>query len=404
MYSIFKTSDFRNNKLLYFVIVLATFLNIGCKSREESNISYKDLEPVIKKWVPDSREGLCEIKIQKGAGGIYVIKGETNIPEAKSDLLNYFAERKIDITDSVRILPDTTILKKTFALVTVSTSNIKANPSHSSELVSQAVMGTPLKLLKKQGEWLLIQTPDYYLGWIHESGIVQLAEIELTAWKKSQRLIFTSKLDDIISPDNDKSIVSDIVAGSVLQYSGKKGEYYYVILPDGRSGRVKISEAADFKDWCSSVKPDPVKMISFARSLNGIPYLWGGTSVKAFDCSGYVKTIFFTGGIILARDASLQFRHGTQIDISSSLKNLIPGDLVFFGRLVNGEKRITHVGLYIGDNEVIHASGMVRISSLDSTRGNFNRHIWETMMGARRIIGTGYVRGDELVTTNKSYN
>ena len=382
MCSIFKISYSRNNRLLFFAIILSVVFTNSCKIREDQNISAKDIEPVIKKWVPDSREGLCEITIKKDTGGNYIIKGETNIPEAKSDLLSFLTERKRTFTDSIKVLPDTSVMKKKWALVTVSTSNIKANPSHSSELVSQAVMGTPLKLLKKQGEWVLIQTPDYYLGWIHESGIVQISESELAAWKKSQRLIFTSKSDDILSAAEDNSVVSDIVAGSILQYSGKKGEYYNVILPDGRAGRVKCSEMTLFNEWCSALHPDPLRMISFARSLNGIPYLWGGTSVKAFDCSGYVKTIFFTGGIILARDASLQFRHGTTVDISASLKDLIPGDLVFFGHLVNGEKRITHVGLYIGNTEVIHASGMVRISSLDSTRNNFNRHLLETVDGS----------------------
>jgi cell wall-associated NlpC family hydrolase len=139
--------------------------------------------------------------------------------------------------------------------------------------------------------------------------------------------------------------------------------------------------------------------------MNGSPYLWGGTSVKAPDCSGFVKTVYFMGGVILARDASLQFLHGSEVDISSGLNDLEPGDLLFFGRPTgSGAKRITHVGFYLGNTEVIHSSGMVRINSLDSTRSNYNPYLRETLQGARRIIGEKGGKGLECIPESTWYN
>ena len=145
-------------------------------------------------------------------------------------------------------------------------------------------------------------------------------------------------------------------------------------------------------------------MIQFARSMTGFPYMWGGTSTKAVDCSGFVKTIYFMSGTILARDASQQFLYGKPVDVSESIDLLEPGDLLFFGHLRDdGSRRITHVGMYIGDTEVIHSSGMVRINSLDSRRPNFSSYLKETLMGARRLTGVSGQPGIQPVNQHPWY-
>jgi hypothetical protein len=231
-----------------------------------------------------------------------------------------------------------------------------------------------------------------------------MTDEEISVWKQSDRIIYTNKSGDIYSETSENEVVSDIIAGSILQSEVEKGKYFIVILPDGRRGKVAKNEAANFSQWCSSVTPKPDKMTAFGKSFLGSPYLWGGTSTKAPDCSGFVKTIYFNAGVILARDASLQFLHGQPVDISGSFNKLEPGDLLFFGHYSKGEKRITHVGFYIGDSELIHSSGMVRINSLDSTRTDYSSHLKETILGARRIIGTRSERGIEAVAVNTWYN
>jgi len=393
-------------KIMRFKVILILLLLVtGCRTREVPLQIQKDIDSIAVKWVPDEREGICRFTVNMQTGNAMVIKGETNLPEAKNEIINYLGNTGLEIFDSLKILPDHSGTEKRWGLVTVSVCNIKSKPSFASEQVSQAVMGTPVKILKTGGSWLLIQTPDHYLGWTTDSSISEMDEDEIADWKLSDRLIYTCKSGDIMSETDGSGVISDIIAGAVLQKISESRDYYTVELPDGRRGIVSKKEIAEFDKWCAEIKPDPDRMIQFAESLNGSPYMWGGTSSKAIDCSGFIKIIFFTGGIVLARDASQQFLYGEPVDISSSCDSLAPGDLIFFGHLNDkGEKRITHVGMYIGDTEVIHSSGMVRINSLDSTRINYSSYLKKTIMGARRVIGEDSQKGIESVAHHSWYN
>jgi len=387
------------------MILVLVILFSGCRSSvvPEEEMMH-NVDSLIESWVPDSRENLLSVKVKKLRGREFLISGETNLPAARDEILDYMKNSGVKFIDSLKVLPDTTKIRKGWGLVTVSVCNMKKEPSYASELVSQAIMGTPVKILNKNGGWFLVQTPDHYLGWINDSSIEELNDTEIESWRNSKRLIFTNRFGDIFSNDEKGGLVSDIVAGAILVDCGDRSGISYVSLPDGRKGKIPRESAVDFGTWCSTVKPEPEKLIRFAKMFTGHPYLWGGTSTYAVDCSGFVKTVYFTGGVILARDASQQFIHGIKVDISSTIDSLKPADLVFFGYVNKaGEKRIIHVGIYIGDTEVIHSSGMVRINSLDSTRSNYSKYLGKGIMGARRIIGAGSAIGTESVALNNWY-
>jgi len=381
---------------LLFVLLIS-----GCTARTVSESLKADIDSISRKFVPDTREGICNIKLERVPGNIIKISGETDQPELRKEISEILEKLGLKYQDSISLLPDTSMIFKRWGLVTVSVINIKKNPSHSSELISQAIMGTPVKILKQMGSWILIQTPDHYIGWVTRSSISEMDENEFGRWKQCERVIYTSKSGDIVT---GKNVVSDIVAGVILEVKNKTAGWFNVVLPDGREGSIPAGDAADFNRWVSEIKPVAADMISMGRSLLGSPYMWGGTSVKALDCSGFVKTLYFLGGIILARDASQQFRYGAPLNITETFESLIPGDLIFFGRLnEKGEKRITHVGMYIGDTEVIHSSGMVRINSLDPSRANYSSYLKETLMGSRRVIGAGDEQGTRSVKNHGWY-
>jgi gamma-D-glutamyl-L-lysine dipeptidyl-peptidase len=387
-------------------ILLVIILCSGCgtaSSTEEDLM--QGVDSIARILVPDSRENLLSVDIRRLTGDEFVISGETNLPEASEAILDYLAESGVRYIDSLKVLPDTLIIKKKWGLITVSVANMKREPSFTSEMVSQAIMGTPVKILKQKGSWTLVQTPDYYIGWINDSGIHELDENEFNNWRKSKRFIFLNPTGHIFPGKDSNFIVSDIVSGSIVaDAGGGKPGIARVLLPDGRTGGIARELLMDFDLWCETVTPEVQKMITFAASLGGSPYLWGGTSVKAIDCSGFTRIIYFTGGIILARDASQQFKHGMKLDITKSLDSLEPGDLLFFGYInQEGIERITHTGMYIGNTEVIHSSGMVRINSLDSTRSNYSSYLGKGLRGARRIIGTESARGTEKVALHEWY-
>ncbi len=364
----------------------------------------QNVDSLISIWVPDSRENLLSVEVRKLTGKELVIIGETNLPAAKDAILDLLERAGKKYIDSLKVLPDTTVIFKKWGLVTVSVGNMKKMPSYSSELVSQAIMGTPVKILKRNDGWLLIQTPDHYLGWINDSSIQEMNDEEMESWRNSKRVLFTDRYGDIFSDDKGGDLVSDIVSGGILVDIGGRAGISSVMLPDGRKGRIAREMTVDFDTWCSTVKPEPEKLIRFAKLFMGRPYLWGGTSTYGVDCSGFVKTVYLTGGIILSRDASQQFLHGIEVDVTSSIDSLKPADLVFFGYVnKEGERRITHVGMYIGDTEVIHSSGMVRINSLDKSRPNYSEYLGKRIMGARRVIGAVSEKGIESVALNKWY-
>jgi cell wall-associated NlpC family hydrolase len=148
---------------------------------------------------------------------------------------------------------------------------------------------------------------------------------------------------------------------------------------------------------------NPQNLVETAGSFMGIPYLWGGTSSKGFDCSGFIKTVYYLNGMILTRDASQQFQYGIRIRRASFPDSLKNGDLLFFGSSGRGRPRATHIGMYIGDSEFIHCSGMVRINSFDSTRANFSRFRRDSFLGVRRIIGAEYGKGIQPVLDHGWY-
>ena len=375
----------------------------GCKQKPIALNKYQsELDSIGIVYVPDLRDGIFDVEFVT-VGSCLILKGETNVPEAKDAMTGLLRQKGVDFIDSLKMLPDTSEIKEPWGLVNVSVCNIRFISSYDAEMVSQALMGTPVKILKKENGWLLIQTPDMYLGWVDSDAIAAKSVREHDNWKSSSRLFYTAKTGDIYSDWSMVKVISDIVAGCILEMAGNQKSGYEVKLPDGREGYIPTEKAILLDQLTVDTYLNPKNLVSSAESFMGIPYLWGGTSLKGFDCSGFVKTIYFLNGIILARDASQQFQNGMRLRRGSFPDSLKKGDLLFFGTSRRGRPRATHVGMYIGDTEFIHCSGMVKVNSLDSTRINFSRFRRDSFLGVRRVIGAGYGEGIQPVLNHGWY-
>jgi len=277
---------------------------------------------------------------------------------------------------------------KKMGIVTLSVINMRKEPDHASELVSQSILGTPVTILGDTNSWLHIETPDNYTGWVEGASVQIMSKEEMEKWRSVKKVIYmenTGWLYD--SPSGKSGVVGDLVGGNILEKTGESAGFVSVILPDGRKGYINSKKVTDFNEWKNSVISPDDNLCSLARTYLGIPYLWGGTSSKGADCSGFVQSVFFRNGLILRRDASLQALHGSSVDISDGFSRLKKGDLLFFGSVKNGSKHVTHVALYLGNNEYINSAGRVLINSLDSAKTDFNKRRMSTILEAKRIIG-----------------
>lgn len=376
--------------LCTFAIVI--FLSGSCRERDMETVA-SEIEKIGDRWVPDLREGVYDIRISRGEKGKLVLCGETNSIEALEALTSLTEQSSGSLLNHVKYLPNTSDSSNFRGLITLSVANMRSQPAYEAELVSQAILGTPVLVLKAEDSWFLIQTPERYISWIPAGAVKTLSNDEFVAWRNAQRVIFLDNCGFVYDTPAEKSVVSDLVAGAILEKTDVLVNHTGVRFPDGRTGYVRNNQVEDFNSWKNKRFNLQENTGIVARSFNGMPYLWGGNSSKALDCSGFVKTVYFLNGIVLARDASQQFLYGTDVDISDGWRNLRKGDLLFFGSRKDTAWRITHVALYIGDSEYMHASGMVMTNSLDSLRNNYSRYRSNTLAGARRIKGSQKSRG-----------
>lgn len=318
----------------------------------------QQIHTIEQQW--DKREEVLEFQLHQTDNGQVVINGQTTLPEAKKQIMQRMHEQGIDLIDSLRLLPEAALGEHTRALVTLSVANLRASPNHASELVSQALMGTPLRLLDVHDNWYRVQTPDRYIGWTNAAALHLITPQAGEQWTQTPRCIFNQPVGHIVEqPRKNSPTVADVVLGNLMQTAPARRGYLKVTLPDGRCGYLKKKQCRPFEQWSRNV-PHGSDIIATAKQMNGFPYLWGGTSAKGIDCSGFVAMTYLAHGIVLRRDASQQVQCGQRLAIDNPLL-FEAGDLLFFGTC---EQHVTHVGISLGGGRFIHASGRVHISSL----------------------------------------
>ncbi len=343
--------------------------------------------------VPDPRTGIFEINVSRNYNE-WILEGMTDHPEVMNILLDSLERMAIQYRNQVISLPGPELKDKTRALVRVSVANLRTEPSHAAELCTQSLLGTPLKVLQRNGGWYRVQTPDRYIGWIDDGGLVTMDEGRYRQYQSDEKIIYTSLWGNSYDqPGMAAMPVSDLVAGCVLQQIEEQSDSYKVKYPDGRLAFISKNESEPFVEWIDNRDPNGENLVSMAKRLMGVPYLWGGTSPKEVDCSGYTKIVYFMNGVVLPRDASQQEDIGMLVDDQKYFSRLLPGDLLFFGSAASDstEERVVHVGLWIGEMKYIHASGDVHVSSMDQNNPGFDHYNYNRYLKSKRILNSQYI-------------
>lgn len=223
---------------------------------------------------------------------------------------------------------------------------LRAETSDTSELVSQVLYGECFKVIETRKKWSKIRLAfDSYEGWIDNK---QFVEIE----KETYQNLVTTK----------PQLSADLVDVITTQ------EKELLTIPMGSCVHASKQLHHVFEGHYKDAVFEKKQLIETAIVYLNAPYLWGGKTPFGIDCSGFTQMVYKLNGHKLYRDASQQ---ATQGEALSFIEESVPGDLAFFD---NEEGAITHVGIIMKDNHIIHAHGKVRIDRLDHT-GIFNTEL-----------------------------
>ena len=227
---------------------------------------------------------------------------------------------------------------------------LRKEASDTSEMVSQLLFGDHFKVLEIKMNWLYIQLAfDGYQGWIDKKQVVKIDETFYHALQKETAIYQYEMLHSISL--KDKSLLPISIGARLPFYKDKQ---------------FKINELSfDLDVDVISGKQSKSKLVETAFYYLNTPYLWGGKSIFGIDCSGFTQMVYRLNGYKLYRDASQQAKQG---EVLSFIEESEPGDLAFFD---NSDGFITHVGIILPNNYIIHASGKVRLDRLDQS-GIFN--------------------------------
>jgi cell wall-associated NlpC family hydrolase len=338
------------------------------------------------RFAPDARVAVFDVTAS-AKGSSIELTGDVDRADEKDAIVAALHEAGFSsVVDKVAVLPGPEFTARPLGIVTVSVAVMKTKPSHASELANQLLAGTAVRLLKKEGGWYYVQSlDDRYLGWMEPDHLALVTSEQAGAFSRAPRVIVTALFTLVRErPLADAPSVADLVVGDVLEATGDAGAWAAVRLPDGRAGFVSRADAADYGAWKSSRTASPENIEQTARRFMGVPYLWGGTSVKGFDCSGFVKTVFRLNGRDLPRDADQQSEQGVAVPVDDGLAQARKGDALFFGPRP-GVTRITHTGIYLGGKLFIHCSGMVKLNSFDPASPLYSDALLRRLVKVRRM-------------------
>ena len=378
----------RGPSFVAWIPILVGFLTLlGCGTSQRADRLALHIDSLESVYAPDHRRALWQLQIQSDEKGLYLM-GRTDQSAAVDELRPYLLE--LGIRDSLSLWPDTAALGgKIRGIVGNSVANLRGEPRHSSELVTQALLGTPLLLLGREGNWFLVQMPDKYIAWIDEREFTSMFLEEFDQWLRQPKLFFTQLEGHAYTDSSEQVMVSDLVLGAIISTSDRSNTTHQeVIYPDGRLGWLRKSEVTSLESFYSSQNSSYYKerMFRSTSKMIGLPYLWGGSSTKGMDCSGFTKMLFFLGGWIIPRDASQQAEEGDTITTKKEWHRLQIGDLLFFGPSDGRSNRVSHVGFWLGEGHFIHSSGRVRISSVHTDDASYDSAYLKRFLFAKRYL------------------
>lgn len=259
-----------------------------------------------------------------------------------------------------------------------STLRVRSEPNTTSSVLAKLRNGTEVDILSESTDgWYEIAfgdskgyvSSDYVVVNSPEEMVSAVAALSPTAVSNATEAAAAQPAAEAQAQPEVKTIYVRVTASALNVRSGPGTNYDKVsslragrvvkVVSDAGNGWYQVEQGYISKDYVIQVDESEAtasakgqEVANYALTFVGYPYVYGGSSPKGFDCSGFAKYIYAQFGVTINRTASNQMDNGTAV----SMGELQPGDLVFFKKSGTGSKRASHVGIYIGGGQFVHAS------------------------------------------------
>ncbi len=291
-------------------------------------------------------------------------------PEKKAE-----EPEKKDVPPPEEKMPD-----KNMGVITDTVVDVFRDADVQSERVTQAIFNQPVTLLEEKETWVKVNVADGYTGWI-KSKHVDRDLWSIHAREYQSRLIITAKTKKITSQARGGGTLKEVVLGTELYIVMKLENWYQVALPGKMTGWVNDSGTIILPADEKVPQTTAEDLVATANKFKGTVYLWGGVSPLGVDCSGLTYICSRINGITLPRDADQQYNFITA-KVEKNVDLMKAGDFVFFSTKED-LKDVSHMGVYIGNGQFIHASkskGSVTTNSLGED------YFKNRLVGVRRVF------------------
>ncbi|MBU8933122.1 MAG: C40 family peptidase [candidate division Zixibacteria bacterium] len=263
-----------------------------------------------------------------------------------------------------------------YGWITTNLLDLRAEPGHHSERISQLLFGESIRVGKSESGFLRIRQMDGYSGWVDARFVALIgSKQDYDGYCSCPRRVLVTSKTRIYNTSGRSVAPYVLYYGTHLAIKGKVKQLVRLNLP-GRTGLFVKGRNLRPINSSNAKKVTGPRLVAEGRKFLGVPYLWGGVSPMGFDCSGLVQAVYGSYGLVLPRDTVDQVITGCEV----AREGVRSGDLLFFDR---------HVALAIDRNRFIHASrgsGGVRIESLSTEDADYRADLDREFVQARRVL------------------
>jgi len=286
----------------------------------------------------DPRTSLFDVKIDSETDEMLAFSGRILDQSQLDELPRIFPTRKLD-TASIRVLNTETHER---VYIATNLTGLYERPTFGITLSSELYYGTELEVLDEQGRWVFTRQTDGYLGWAYGPYLGEGLTPAATHFVLAPAV-------ELRSASNESSeVITRLMSGTSVTIEETRDGWSCVKA--NKSGWIRSTHLRSINDLPRTLEEKRATIIKDSQRMIGIPYLWGGTSGNGIDCSGFARLLHRWVGIDIPRDADMQCNAAKPVEPPYEV-----GDLFFFAEN-DSTRKITHVGMCLGDWKVIHSS------------------------------------------------